>query len=103
MGDGGEPTAVEAVRSRLLALSDERQQAERRHAEQEAEVDRAWRRATRRLILRCGAIYVAGTFLGFSSMGLTGDVAQVALWAGFLLGNGAWFAFLLIMWVRETQ
>jgi hypothetical protein len=66
-------------------------------------VDREWRSATRRLAWRCGLVYGAGTFLAFASMGLTGDLAQVALWSGFLLGNGSWFVWLLIMWARETQ
>jgi hypothetical protein len=52
---------------------------------------------------RCGLIYAAGTFLAFSSKGLTDDMAQAALWGGFLLGNGAWLAFLLVMWAREAQ
>jgi hypothetical protein len=89
--------------TRLLVLSDERAAAELRQAQEQAAAARAWQRATRKLILRCGLVYAAGTFLGFSSMGLTGDLAQVALWGGFLLGNGAWFTFLIAMWVRETQ
>jgi hypothetical protein len=89
--------------TKLLALSQERIAAELRFVEEQAAADRAWRRATRRLMWRCGLIYAAGTFLAFSSMGLTDDMAQAALWGGFLLGNGAWLAFLLVMWAREAQ
>lgn len=89
----------------LLALPAERIAQESRHAARTAAAEAAWLRAWRRrvfwLVVRCGATYVAGGVLAWSSFGLTGDVAQMALWGGLLLSNAGPMAFGYEFWMRE--
>ena len=89
----------------LLALPPERILQESRHAEQvaaaEAEWLRGWRRRVLWLAVRCGATYIAGGILAWSSFGLHGDTAQIALWGGLLLSNAGPMAFGYEFWMRE--
>jgi len=89
----------------LLILSDARVAEEIRRAQEGAAAEANWYRARRRrlgwLALRAGSTYVAGGLLAWSSFGLTGDAAQIALWGGLLLSNGLPLAFGYDFWMRE--
>jgi len=87
----------------LLILSDQPIAAEVRHVQEAAQFDLAWRRRLRRFISQCVAVYAVGVFLCFSSMGLTGDAADMALWSGLLLAEGAMLVFLLWSWARSLE
>lgn len=87
----------------LLLLSEERIAAEVRQAEEEAALAAAWQRKVRRFTTRCLTAYAFGVHLAFSSMGLTGDAADLALWSGFLLGDGAILIFLLTVWAQDLE
>jgi hypothetical protein len=84
--------------ARLLTLSDDRVATETRQAAEWAELDRAWRGRQYRFAALCIVLYAAGTFLAFCSFGLTGPMAEMALWGGFFIGNGAILLFLLGAW-----
>lgn len=89
----------------LLALPAERVAQERRRADQIAAADAAWQRAWHRrmfwLVVKCGTTYIAGGILAWSSFGLTGDTAQIALWGGLLVSNAGPMIFGYAFWMRE--
>ena len=91
--------------SALLVLPDARIAQETRHAAEvtaaEVEWYRGWRRRVFWLTLRCGATYVAGGILVAGSFAFTGDVAEIALWGGLLLGNAGPLTFGYAFWMRE--
>ncbi|HEV8380307.1 MAG TPA: hypothetical protein VGQ29_01900 [Gemmatimonadales bacterium] len=91
--------------SGLLVLPEIRIAEETRRAQEVAIAEARWSRVLRRRVvlvtLRCGAAYVAGAMLVGASFGLTGDMAQVALWAGLLLGNAGPLVFAYAFWMRE--
>jgi hypothetical protein len=87
----------------LLALSDERIAREARRAEAAAELAAAWRRRTARFVVRCVSLYSLGILLCFSSFGLTGDAAEIALWSGLLLAEAAVFVFLFTFWAQSLE
>ena len=85
----------------LVVIPPERVAAELRRAVEIELGERQWRRGARRLAMFCGLTYAAGFGLAWSSLHLTGDTAQAALWGGLLLGNSGWLVYLLVMWARE--
>ena len=89
----------------LLVLSDARVAEEIRHAQEIAAAETSWYRARRQraywLVVRAASTYVAGGLLAWSSFGLTGDAAQIALWGGLLLNNAGPVAFGYAFWMRE--
>ncbi len=90
----------------LLALSPDRNSQETRHYEQLAADERAWRSAWRRrvfsLTVRCAITYLLGGVLAWGSLGLSGEVAQIALWGGLLLSNAGPMIFAYAFWMREN-
>lgn len=87
----------------LLVLTEQRIAAELRHAEEAAQVGLTWRRRVRRFVALCLMAYVVGVLLYFASMGLTGDAADIALWSGLLLCEGALAVFLLGFWAQAPD
>ena len=89
----------------LLVLSAARIAEEIRHAEEVAAVEASWYRARRQriywLLLRAASTYVAGGILAWGSFALTGNAAQIALWAGLLLNNAGPLVFGYTFWMRE--
>lgn len=91
--------------SALLVLSHTRLAQETRHAEAVATAEAEWRRGWRWRVfwvaIKGGATYVAGGVLAFSSLAVTGDSAQIALWGGLLLSNAGPLVFGYAFWMRE--
>ena len=84
-----------------LVISAERIAAELRRAQEIEEGDRVWRRRAHRLAAYCGLLYLLGLFVAWTSLHLTGDMAQIAFWGGMLIGNTSILVYCLVMWVRE--
>jgi hypothetical protein len=86
-----------------LVLSAERIATELRRAREIEEGDRLWRRGARRLAAYCGLVYAVGLCVAWSSLHLTGDVAQMAFWGGMLIGNASVLLYCMVMWAREEN
>jgi len=76
---------------------------ERERARQVEEGDRRWRRSLWRLVAGWSILYFAGLGIAFGSFYFLGDVAQVALWGGLLLGDVAIMGFLFTVWARSQE
>jgi len=92
--------------SALLALSAERIAREIHHYDQIDAEERAWRKAWRWRVVwlgvRCALTYLIGGMLTWGSLGLTGDIAQLAFWGGLLLSNAGPVIFGYAFWMRES-
>lgn len=87
--------------ARLLVLPPERLAAELRRARAVEAGEREWRRGAQRLAACCAALYGVGLLIAASSLHLTGDAAQIALWGGLLVGNVGILVYCMVMWVRH--
>jgi hypothetical protein len=90
----------------LLSLPADRIAQETRYHERIAVLERDWRRAWHRRVFwlgaRCAITYVLGGVLAWGSLGLTGDVQQIAMWGGLLLSNAGPMMFAYAFWMREN-
>lgn len=91
----------------LLALSEERIGRDVQHYAELEAAERSWRRAWRWRLCwlgaRCAVTYVVGGLLAWGSLGLTGDIAQIAFWGGLLVSNAGPMLFAYEFWMRERD
>ncbi len=90
----------------LIRLNPDRLHAESRRAEENAAVERAWRRTHRRYALAAGACLVGGLVVAGSSLAVNlafnaEEIGAIAMLAGVTLGDVGVLAVLMVYLVRE--